>query len=216
MTKLKICGLRREEDIEIVNKYRPTYVGFVFAKSKRQVSLRDAKALKAKLIDQIATVGVFVNEPIENIYLYAKEGVIDYIQLHGDEDGQHIKRLKEQVKLPIIKAIRVSDKTQLIRQLEEMQSSPIDYYLFDTYTAQVYGGSGASFDWHFIKELVGKQIQKPYFLAGGIGSDNLEKALKENPYAIDLSSKVETDGFKDEAKIKEVCEILQSAQLQNY
>lgn len=216
MTKLKICGLRRQEDIEIVNKYRPTYVGFVFAKSKRQVTLEEAKALKARLINEVATVGVFVNEPIENIYVYAKEGVMDYIQLHGDEDGQYIRRLKEQVKLPIIKAIRVSDKTELISRLEEMQRLPIDYYLFDTYTACAYGGSGASFDWHLIKELVGKEIQKPYFLAGGIGKDNLEKALAEEPYAIDLSSKVETDGFKDEAKIKEVCDILKSAQLKNY
>lgn len=208
MTKLKICGLRRQEDIEIVNKYRPSYVGFVFAKSKRQISLQEAKALKESLVSEVATVGVFVNEPIENICEYAAANVIDYIQLHGDEDGQYIKRLKKQVKLPIIKAIRVSNQNELISQLAEIQGLPIDYYLFDTYTTRTYGGSGASFDWHLIKKLVGKQIQKPYFLAGGIGSNNLEKALAERPYAIDLSSKVETDGFKDEAKIKEVCEIL--------
>lgn len=213
MVKLKICGLRRLEDIEIVNKYRPTYVGFVFAKSKRQVSLEEAKVLKAALHPEIQAVGVFVNESIENICLYAKAGIIDCIQLHGDETSEYIRLLKQKVNLPIIRAIRVSDKGQLISKLEEMENLPIDYYLFDTFTADAYGGSGESFDWHVIRSLTGKEIQKPYFLAGGIGRDNLEEAVREEPYAIDISSKVETNGFKDEAKIKEVVTILQSAQI---
>lgn len=209
MIKLKICGLRRQEDIEIVNKYRPTYAGFVFAKSKRQISLEEAKVLKMKLNPEIQAVGVFVNEPISSICLYADEGVIDCIQLHGDEDGAYIRKLQSKVKLPIIKAIRVKDKAALISQLEVMQHLPIDYYLFDTYTTAAYGGSGESFDWHFIKSLVDKQIQKPYFLAGGIGSDNIKAAMAEEPYAIDISSKVEVDGFKNEEKIKEIMAIIQ-------
>lgn len=208
MIKLKICGLRRQEDIEIVNKYRPAYVGFVFAKSKRQISLEEAKALKMKLNPEIQAVGVFVNEPISNICLYAEEGIIDCIQLHGDEDSTYIRKLKSKVNLPIIKAVRVKDKAALINQLEAMKNLPIDYYLFDTYTAGAYGGSGESFDWHFIKSLANRQIQKPYFLAGGIGSDNMEAAMEEEPYAIDISSKVEVDGFKNEEKIKEIMAIL--------
>jgi phosphoribosylanthranilate isomerase len=213
MVKLKICGLRRLEDIEVVNKYRPIYVGFVFAKSKRQVSLEEAKKLKAALHPDIKAVGVFVNETIENICLCAKAGVIDYIQLHGDEDGEYIIKLKQEIKLPIIKAIRVGNEHELIDQLEAIKCLPIEYYLFDTYTTHVYGGSGESFNWHMIKELAKSHIHKPYFLAGGIGSDNLKEAIAENPYAIDISSKVETNGFKDEAKIKEVIEILQSEQI---
>lgn len=214
MVKLKICGLRRLEDIEIVNKYKPSYIGFVFAKSKRQVSLEEAKVLKAALHPDIKAVGVFVNETIENICKCAEAGVIDYIQLHGDEDSRYIIKLKQEVNLPIIRAIRVGNKEELISKLEEIEWLPIDYYLFDTYTPHMYGGSGESFDWRMIKAFVGRQIQKPYFLAGGIGSDNLKEAIEEKPYAIDMSSKLETTGFfKDAAKIKEVMTIFESMQI---
>lgn len=208
MVKLKICGLRRVEDIEIVNKYKPDYIGFVFAKSKRQVSLKEAKVLKAKLHPEIKAVGVFVNEPIENICKCVEEGVIDCVQLHGDEGREYIINLKKQISLPIIKAFRVGNIEELTSKLEEIEWLPIDYYLFDTYTAETYGGSGESFEWCKLKSLIGRQIQKPYFLAGGIGSDNLRQAIAQRPYAIDMSSKLETNAyFKDENKIKQVIDI---------
>ncbi len=208
MVKLKICGLRRLEDIETVNKYRPEYIGFVFAKSKRRVSLDEAKILKNKLHPDIKAVGVFVNESIANICRCVEEGVIDCIQLHGDEDNTYIAQLKRETNVPIIKALRVESQEELINELETLEWAPIDYYLFDTYTAGAYGGSGESFEWNKLKSLVGRQIQKPYFLAGGIGSDNLREAIAHKPYAIDMSSKLEDNAyFKDEHKIKQVIDI---------
>ncbi|WP_054740085.1 phosphoribosylanthranilate isomerase [Cellulosilyticum ruminicola] len=208
MVKLKICGLRRVKDIEVVNKYVPEYIGFVFAKSKRQVSLEEAKILKAKLHPEIKAVGVFVNESIANVCRCVEERVIDCIQLHGDEDNNYIVKLKKKVNVPIIKAFRVGSKEELISKIESLEEAPIDYYLFDTYTASAYGGSGESFDWNKLKSLVGKQIQKPYFLAGGIGSDNLKEAIAHKPYAIDMSSKLENNAcFKDENKIKQIIDI---------
>lgn len=205
MVKVKICGLRRLQDIEIVNKYKPDFIGFVFAKSKRQVSLEEAKRLKQALSKEIKAVGVFVNEPLENIRRCADEGVIDCVQLHGDESKEEIEKLKRFVNVPIIKALRVESKCQIKRALQELKEAPIDYYLFDTYHHNVYGGMGRSFDWKILSELSElDEIQKPYFLAGGIGCENIQVALKVKPFVIDLSSKVEVDGYKDETKIREI------------
>lgn len=194
MTKIKICGLKRMEDIEAVNCYKPEYIGFVFAKSKRQVTIEQAKNLKKALHPEIQAVGVFVNERIDTIKTICEEQVIDVIQLHGDEDISYIKMLRESVAAPIIKAIRVQSKEQI---LEEMKL-PVEYLLCDTYTKDAYGGCGETFSHEHIPD----ELQQ-YFLAGGLNSENITDIIRQTaPYCVDVSSGVETDGVKDAAKIK--------------
>lgn len=203
MVKVKICGLKRVQDIEIVNNFRPDYIGFVFAPSKRQISLESAKHLKCLLHPSIKSVGVFVNEPLESLLKYEEEGIIDRIQLHGDEDIVYLKKLKKASRLPIIKAFRIKNggclEESLVGSRTLFECELLDYVLLDSYHPFAYGGSGESFNWQILK-----QIHRPYFLAGGIGVENVQEALQYAPYAIDVSSKVETDGIKDEYKIKEL------------
>ena len=198
MLKIKICGIKRLEDIEIVNKYKPDFIGFVFAESKRKVSHELALRLKENLDSQIIAVGVFVDSPQEEILKLFNDDVIDMAQLHGEESEEYIKDLKEKTdnKLKIIKAIEVSENSNL----SEYDNSQADFLLFDSGK-----GSGKTFDWNLIK----KDFKKEFFLAGGLNSSNISDAIEEfNPYAIDLSSSLETDGFKDENKIKEIMEII--------
>ncbi len=197
MNKIKICGLKSENDIKIVNKYMPDYVGFILAPSKRRISYEVAKALKELLNPSILVVGVFVNESLEIIEQYAKEKVIDVIQLHGDESLEMIEVLKSKVNIPVIKAIRVKDEEQFKQLMPYISQVSADYLLFDTYHEGLYGGSGKSFDWELLK-----LVERPYFLAGGIGLHNIEVACKMKPFAIDVSSGVETDGIKDADKIR--------------
>ncbi|MFT4144248.1 MAG: phosphoribosylanthranilate isomerase [Mobilitalea sp.] len=193
MTKIKICGLRRQEDIESVNLAEPDYVGFVFTKSKRQISAKEAGTLKARLNPNIQAVGVFVNEEISKILELVKEGIIDLVQLHGDEDAEYIKHLASCTTAQIIKAIRVKDQ----ESLNNIKQIPVDYLLFDTYRNDHYGGSGERFDWSLIS-----YSERRYFLAGGINIENAEMAIRlTKPYGIDISSGVETDGYKDREKI---------------
>lgn len=197
MTKVKICGLKTVKEVEIVNNFLPNYVGFIFAPTKRQISLEQAELLKLKLRPTIQTVGVFVNEPIENILAYETAGVMDMIQLHGDEDLVYMNLLRNASKLPIMKAIRIKDENTLLENKDLLEHQLLDYILLDTYHKEAYGGTGESFDWKLLSK-----VKRPYFLAGGIGSDNVEEAMKHHPYAIDISSKVETDGMKDERKLE--------------
>lgn len=199
MSKIKICGLKSENDIKIVNKYGPDYVGFILAPSKRQVNYEVAKKLKALLNPSILAVGVFVNESLEVIGQYAEDKVIDVIQLHGDESLEMIKELKQQVSIPVIKAMRIKDEKQLKHLLPFIQEVTADYLLFDTYQEGLYGGSGKSFDWKLLEV-----VKRPYFLAGGIGLHNIEEACKWKPFAIDVSSGVETNGVKDAIKVGEL------------
>ena len=159
--QIKICGLFQVEDIDYVNEAKPDYVGFVFAKSKRQVDIHQAEKLKNKLDSNIKAVGVFVDEQISEITAIVKMGIIDLIQLHGHEDNAYIKQLKQSVQMPIIKAIKVIEKDDLNNLDYEC-----DYYLLDSKIS----GSGKSFDWSLIKDL-----DKPFFLAGGIDLDNLDE-----------------------------------------
>lgn len=199
--KVKICGLKRLKEIEIVNNFLPDYIGFVLAPSKRQISLEQAKELKAQLHPSIQAVGVFVNAPIEEILSYEKQQIIDIVQLHGNENLVYINSLKKASDLKVIKAITIKDEASLEVQKSLLESELIDYVLLDAYHPKVYGGTGKSFNWQLLN-----QIHRPYFLAGGIGLDNLEEALKYKPYAIDISSKVEVAGIKDEALVKAVIE----------
>ena len=196
MTKVKICGLTRTIDIEYVNKSCPDYVGFVFAKSKRQVTTRQAKELKSILNQSIKAVGVFVNEDIENIIYLCNHNIIDIVQLHGDEDEEYLEKLKSNISNPIIRAVRVQSSENIIAA----QSIDVEYLLLDTFKNGEYGGSGETFDWSIIQE-----VTMPYFLAGGINTQNVVQAITElKPYAIDISSGVETDGYKDEDKIIDI------------
>ncbi len=193
-TKIKICGLRREEDILAVNRYLPEYAGFVFAKSRRQVTREQAQRLVSLMDKRIAPVGVFVNGEIEEIAGLVNSGTIRVIQLHGDEDEAYIRRLREKTgDAPVIKAVRV----QSAEQIFTAQSLPCDGLLLDTYVNGAYGGSGECFD-----KAVIPQLEKPYFLAGGLSAGNVRNEIaKCSPYGVDVSSAVETDGWKDAQKI---------------
>ena len=189
MKKIKICGLKRREDIEYVNKYQPDYIGFVFAGKKRKLTYDQVVDLKKYLTSSIQVVGVFVNEDISFVEKLVKEHVIDLVQLHGQEDQKYIQALKEKVDVSIIKAIQIKNEDSFNEHYD------VDYYLYDHGT----GGTGESFDWSMLKE-----VDKPVFLAGGINLLNIDDGLKKNVYALDVSSGVETDGFKDEKKIKKI------------
>lgn len=201
VSKVKICGLKRLKDIEIVNNFLPDYIGFVLAPSKRQINLEKARQLKAQLHPSIKAVGVFVNAPIEEVLSYEKEQIIDVVQLHGNENLVYINSLKKASHLEVIKAIAIKDEEGLEGQKKFLESELVDYVLLDAYHPKVCGGSGHSFNWQLLN-----QIHRPYFLAGGIGPDNIEEALKYKPYAVDLSSRVEMVGNKDEALVKAVIE----------
>ena len=198
MVKIKICGLRRLEDIEIVNKYKPDYIGFVFADSKRKVSHELASEMKKNLDCDIISVGVFVDADSDEIIELFESGVIDAAQLHGSESEDYIRNLKERTnhEMKIINAIEMSGEKDLL----EYDNSIADYLLLDSGK-----GSGKTFDWSLIRD----DLDKEFFLAGGIDVLNVNEAIDNfNPYAIDLSSSLETDGFKDENKIKEIMEVI--------
>ena len=190
--KIKICGLFRDCDIDYVNEAKPDFIGFVFAKSRRQVSAGQAEALRNRLSSGITSVGVFVNEPLASVAKLLDAGVIEIAQLHGGENEEYIQELKARTQKPVIKALRVSSHADI----EAAQRTAADYLLLDNGT----GGTGARFDW----SVVGT-VAKPFFLAGGLNADNIEQAIAAtHPYAADLSSGVETAGVKDRDKILEI------------
>ncbi len=191
MSKIKICGLSRKCDIDYVNELMPDYIGFVFAKSRRQIDRRKAEKLREMLNENIQTVGVFVNEDINKVAYMANNSIIDMIQLHGSEDETYVKSLRYKTDAKIIKAFKINS----YEDIKMANESDAEYILLDNGN----GGTGESFDWGYVDN-----IDRPYFLAGGINESNLEAALRLQPYAIDLSSGIETDGFKDYNKIKNV------------
>ena len=201
--RVKICGLSRPCDIDFVNEARPDFCGFVFAKSRRQVTVGQAEALRGKLSEEIIPVGVFVNEPLENVVWLLKNSVISWPQLHGAEDENYIAelRLRTDGKFPIIRAVRVDSAEDLLAA----QKCGADFLLLDHGA----GGTGKTFDWNILKkgndaESADPLPLKPFFLAGGICLENVDEAMKLDPYALDLSSGVETNGFKDRNKILEL------------
>ena len=198
MTKVKICGLTRSEDIECANRVKPDFIGMVFyAKSKRAVTAQQAAQLKAQLAPSIKAVGVFVNADIAFIEKLAQLRIIDLVQLHGDEDSLYIQELRKRVYIPIIKAIRVQGE----ESLQNLRNYPVDFFLFDTYKPGHYGGTGERFN----LELEGVTIPKPYFIAGGLDASNVAQVIAENPhaYAVDVSGGVEDSatGLKDAQKM---------------
>lgn len=190
MTKIKLCGLSRLCDIETANELQPEYIGFVFApKSKRYVSMEQAAALKKQLLPTIKAVGVFVNEAPETVAACLKNEIIDIAQLHGGESETYIRQLQSLTDRPLLKAFRIDTEQDIIAA----NTSCADYILLDSGD----GGTGTAFDWQLLK-----QVNRPYFLAGGLTPHNIEKAVRTlHPYAVDVSSGIETDGCKDKNKM---------------
>ena len=188
--KIKLCGLTRPCDIEAVNELQPDYIGFVFAKkSRRYVSPEKAEELKAMLAPGIQAVGVFVNEEPAQIVSLLEAGTIDVAQLHGQESETEIRRLRELTDHPLIQAFRIDTE----QDVERANASTADYVLLDSGA----GGTGTVFDWDLLRA-----IRRPYFLAGGLDTENLGTVkAKLNPYGVDVSSGIETDGYKDKEKM---------------
>ena len=190
MTRVKMCGLRRAEDIEAANRLMPEYIGFVFAPaSRRFISLEEAAALRQALSPGIRAVGVFVDEDAETVARLLESGVIDIAQLHGNEDEAYITRLKARTGKPVIRAFRVKNA----EDLRAAEASPADMILLDAGA-----GDGKTFDWSMLSS-----VSRPYFLAGGLTPENTAEAVKRyHPFAVDVSSGIETDGFKDCNKMR--------------
>lgn len=189
MTRIKLCGLSRPCDIAAANTLKPEYIGLVFApKSKRHVTPEQAAALKRQLSPEIMAVGVFVNETPQTVADLLNSGIIDAAQLHGGEDEAYISSLRRLTAKPLIKAFRI----QTEGDIAAAAASSADYILLDSGA-----GSGEVFDWQLIRN-----VKRPYFLAGGLDPANVAAALRAlHPFAVDVSSGIETDGAKDQTKM---------------
>ena len=185
MTKVKICGLSTPEAVATAVKAGADYIGFVFAKSNRQVSLEQAHELAKGVTGQTKTVGVFVSPSLKELEEAISQVPLDIVQIHGTFDEDLISKIS----VPVIRAIQISDGDSQVK-------SQAGYLLFDAPIAV----SGQNFDWQLLAD---KQIEQDYFIAGGLAVDNVAEAKETfHPYALDVSSGVETDGYKDLKKIK--------------
>lgn len=196
--KIKICGLMRPEDGDCVNRVKPDYAGMILSPGfRRSISDDMAKQIRARITEPVRVVGVFVNEAPERVIEWLEEGVIDLAQLHGEESEEEIQYIQAVTHKPVIKAVKVLDRYDV----EAWLDSSADYLLFDSGT-----GTGKTFDWDVLRG-----VTREYFLAGGVGPDNMESIGKRfAPYAVDLSSSVETDGQKDPEKINAVVALAHS------
>ena len=187
--KIKFCGIKNPEDIEAVNRIRPEYIGFVFwEKSRRYVTSEAAAELKAKLDPAIQAVGVFVDEDPGVVEKLLGEGLIDLAQLHGQETDEMIRQLQERTGKQIVRAFQI----RTAADMEEALKSSAGYLLLDSGT-----GSGRTFDWSLLRRPL-----KPFFLAGGLKPENVAEAIRQfRPFAVDVSSGIETDGKKDHEKM---------------
>ena len=216
--KVKMCGISKVETIPAVVEAKPDYMGLVFAPSKRQVTVDQAKTLVEELHkqytkrynngaeqsnnDEIKTVGVFVNETLDNLVTIAKGINLDVVQLHGDEDEAFIQSLKERTNVEVWKAVQIRSAADA----EAWIDSSADMLLFDAYHKDERGGTGEVFDWSCLDEF-----ERPFMLAGGIDSTNVARAIRTvRPYGIDISSGIETDGVKDDEKIKAFTNIVRT------
>ena len=203
--KIKTCGLFREEDINYANELKPDYIGFVFAESKRKVGVEKASDLKKKLDKEIKSVGVFVNDNLDFILNLIKDKIIDIVQLHGNEDNNFLDNLKTKTNAKIIKFIPVENAESILNSLNILS----DFILLDN----LKGGVGKTFNWNYLKEAfelnnnLKKNFNEKYFLAGGLNKENIGEALKFNPYCVDLSGGLETNGIKDYEKMKYIINI---------
>lgn len=196
MTKIKICGLQSLTDVSYINEWKPDYTGFIFAPGrKRTITDKLASQMKSLLLPEITTVGVFVNEPVEHVISLLQDGVIEVAQLHGQEDEAYFYRLREKCDYSVIKAFTIQTKADIQKAL----TYPSDYLLLDNGI----GGTGQAFDWSLFDTSPENGMNRPFFLAGGLHSGNVISAIKKaHPFAVDVSSGVETDGKKDKEKIR--------------
>lgn len=197
---IKICGLTRQCEIDAVNAAKPDYIGFVFADSRLKISVSQANCLRKRLSPDIIPVGVFVNEPIEKIMPLIRNGIIEAAQLHGDESEEYIKTLKTLTNKTVLKAIPVLKAGDV----QKWSDTCADYILLDNKG----GATGKPFDWNLIGE-----VRRKFFLAGGLNSENVKYAVEKfSPYAVDISSGVETNGLKDEEKIRTIIRRIRNEQ----
>lgn len=197
---IKFCGIRRHEDITYMNEFIPDYIGFILAEGyKRTIDIDTAKTLSENLNPYTKKVGVFVNQPIEFIKEAVRNIQLDVIQLHGNEDRQYIENVRE-IDADIWKAVRAKTSEDIINA----DSLSVDAILIDSFTANVYGGTGKIADWDLIRNT---EIKSQFFLAGGISIGNIGEALKISRN-LDISSGIETNGFKDYEKIKNIMKVL--------
>ena len=198
MSRIKICGLRRPEDIAAVNEARPDYCGFIveYPKSRRSIDRTTLRELVRGLREKIVPVGVFVNAQKELVAELLEEGTIQIAQLHGQESQEYIQELKVLTEKPLIQAFSIKSK----EDVERARESVADYILLD----QGSGGTGKVFDWSLVDE-----VGRPYFLAGGLDVENLREAIGLlHPWAVDLSSSLEIDGMKNAGRICQAVEIV--------
>ena len=193
-TRIKICGMRRQEDIEYVNAVLPDYVGFIFAEGKRRtISEETARLLRSVLDVRIKPVGVFIDQSPEWVAHLLNSGVIEVAQLHGTEDEDYIATLRELTRKEIFQAFQIRSEEDIQKAL----ASTADMLLLDSGT-----GSGVTFDWSLLEN-----VDRQFILAGGLALENVSEAvLKIRPYGVDVSSGVETDGWKDQEKIRSFVE----------
>ncbi|MBQ1531109.1 MAG: phosphoribosylanthranilate isomerase [Solobacterium sp.] len=205
MTRIKICGLRRPEDIEAVNRYQPDYCGFILSRPfRRYVSIEELRRLREMLSAKIIPVGVFVDEDLPYIARFLDEQLISAVQLHGSEPEELIRKLQVcYPKIPVIKAFTIRSETDA----QQAVQSCADMILLDSGK-----GSGMVFDWKMIRDT-----GRPYFLAGGLNEENISDALAGyHPYAVDVSSGAETDGWKDPGKIARLIRTVRRFDGENY
>lgn len=209
--KVKMCGISQVDTIPAVVEAKPDYMGLVFASSKRQVTVEQAKTLVEALHKQckaqndtvsIKTVGVFVNETLDNLVTIANEANLDVVQLHGDEDEAFIQSLKERTNVEVWKAVQIRSAADAAAWID----SSAEMLLFDAYHKDERGGTGDVFDWSCLDTF-----ERPFMLAGGIDSTNVARAIRTvRPYGIDISSGIETNGVKDDEKITAFTKIVKS------
>lgn len=201
-TKIKICGMRRQQDTKYINLYRPEYAGFILTGGfRRSITAETFFELKGFLDKSIKAVGVFVDEPISEIEKHYLDA-LDVIQLHGNEDESYINKLRAIFQGEIWKAVRAKSP----EDIESADRLPVEKLVIDSFVEGTVGGTGRQADTNVIKAA---RISKPFFIAGGVGKDNAQRLIRElSPYGVDISSSVETDGFKDKEKIRSIISLI--------
>lgn len=194
MVKIKICGIKNKDEIRIINKYKPDFAGFIFyPESKRYITPQKAQELIKTLHPEIRRAGVFVNCPVKRVNLLRKQLGLDVVQIHGDENLDYFRQLEP----PFWKVFRISDSLP-----EGIDRFRKEVCLLDTFRKDQYGGNGQQFDYSILKEL---DDDMKVIVAGGINIDSVKSLLEVfHPYCIDINSGVETNGQKDDEKVKSI------------
>lgn len=196
MSNLKLCGIRNIADIDLMNRYQPDYVGFVLAPSTRQVRPEELAKLRLHLSASLRCVGVVVDEPIERLLDIISITGVDVVQLHGHEDEAYIHELRKHTNIELWKAIRIRSE----EDLKNLSLPHISKFLLDSFTEGCMGGSGKTFNWKLLRGLDCSKL----WIAGGINMDNIKEVLSFHPEGVDISSSLETNGYKDEEKVKQM------------